>query len=49
MLTTKDKHDLCCQKVARLQVSLAQGVGGSEQLRYLTTSLSHECGLSSVS
>ena len=26
MLTTQDKHNLCCQKVARLKVSLAQGV-----------------------
>ena len=26
MLTTQDKHNLCCQKVARLLVSLAQGV-----------------------
>ena len=25
-LTTQDKHYLCCQRVARLQVSLAQGV-----------------------
>ena len=26
MLTTQDKHNLCCQKVASLLVSLAQGV-----------------------
>ena len=28
-----DKHNLCCRKVARLQVSLAQGVDGSEWCR----------------
>ena len=39
MLTTKDKHYLGCQKVARLKVSVAQGLIGSEQLRYLVTSL----------
>ena len=26
LLTTLDKHCLCCHRVARLQVSLAQGV-----------------------
>ena len=30
-----DKPNLCCQIGARLLVSLAQGVDGSEQLRYL--------------
>ena len=35
MLTTQDKHNLGCQKVARLRVSLAQGMIGRERLMYL--------------
>ena len=31
MLTTQNKHNLCCQKVATLQVSLAQGVDLEEK------------------
>ena len=34
MLTTQDKHNLVCQKVARLKVSLAQGMILRERLRY---------------
>ena len=39
MPTTQDKHNLGYQRVARLQVKLAQGVDRSERLRYLVTSL----------
>ena len=35
MLTTQDKHDLCCQKVARALGNLAQSMTGREWLRYL--------------
>ena len=42
MQTTQDKHYLCCQRVARLEVSLAKEVTGSDGLRYLATSPLHE-------
>ena len=35
ILTTQDKHNLVCQKVARLKVSLAHGMIGRERFRYL--------------
>ena len=49
MLTTQDKHNPGCQRVARLKVSLAQGFIGSERLRYLISSHKHECNLGSLS